>query len=412
MRIAVFMTFCFTIVNLCCAVIAVGENGSCKQTYQYSKEELLSLRFSVQSDINWTPWSIEGIDIVNDEGSELPKHRYKPKRKRGRRAGVRVQTRRAGHKVPMPTIMCGNVRSIRNKSDELSINCKFNSEFRDSSLICLTETWLQSQDADGTVDLDNFSLIRGDRILGHKQQGGGVCIYVNQRWCKNVTVKQVHCDENVEYLTVACRPFFLPREFNNLYLTVAYVPPSGDYKKVAETLVNCVHFMDENCPNGIKLLLGDFNDCDIKRLIPSYQQCVKCSTREDKMLDLVFCNIKDAYRVIKRPPLGNSDHNMLYCLPTYKQKFKSQSCRKIQVKQWSDENVDLLRSCFECTDWDILYDANASLDENVDTFTCYLNFCIDMLVPSKSVRIFANNKPWLTKDVKEIINRKKSITIK
>ena len=412
MLIATCLAICLMTTDLCCAVLTVGDNGGCKQTWRYSREELLALRSHARSDQDWARWTTESFDYIPDNSGEMPDNRFKPKRKRGRRAGVRVQVRRAGvrHRLPLPTIIHGNVRSIRNKTDKLSLNCKFNSEYRDVSLICLTETWLGSKDADGTVHLDNFSLIRGDRILGNKQQGGGVCVYVNQRWCKNVTVKCIFCDDNVEYLTIACRPFHLPREFNNVYVTVAYVPPSGDYRKAAETLIKCVQFMDDNCPNGVNFLMGDFNDCDITNWIPNYQQHVTCKTRGDKTLDLVFCNVKDSYRVFKRPPLGISDHvyNMLYCLPTYKQKLQTLKSRKIQVKQWSTDNIDMLKACYECTDWNVLYDVNASLDVNVDICTHYIQFCIDSVIPTKTVKVYGNNKPWLTKDVKEVINKKKA----
>ena len=67
----------------------------------------------------------------------------------------------------------------------------------------------------------------------------------------------------------------------------------------------------------------------------------------------------------------------------------------------------MLRACFDCTCWDVLYDECCDLDTNVDVCTSYINFCTDMLIPSKSVTIFSNNKPWVTKEVKEVINRKK-----
>ena len=76
------------------------------------------------------------------------------------------------------------------------------------------------------------------------------------------------------------------------------------------------------------MLLGDFNDCDIQYLIPNYNQFVNCTTKDNKTLDLLFCNVKDAYQVRKRPSLGNSDHNMLYCMPSYRHKLKTQKCKK------------------------------------------------------------------------------------
>jgi hypothetical protein len=249
--------------------------------------------------------------------------------------------------------------------------------------------------------------MRGDRHGTSKQHGGGLCIYVKELWCKSAFLKNSYCDDNVELLTISCRPFYMPREFNNIYVTVAYVPPSGNFTAATEVLVDSVNYMEENCPTGINILMGDFNGCDVADHIPNYHQYVNCPTREDRTLDLLFCNVKDAYRVLRRPPLGNSDHNMLYCLPSYVQKLKSQTSKTICVRKWSDECINTLKSCFDCTVWEELYDDGCELDQNVDVCCSYIQFCTDVIVPRKAVTVFPNNKPWITKDVKEVINKKK-----
>ena len=101
--------------------------------------------------------------------------------------------------------------------------------------------------------------------------------------CRNFTIKDKHCDDNLEYLTMSCRPFYLPREFNCVYLTVAYVPPGGDKQAAAELLSNCVSNIDDKCPEGANVLLGDFNDCDIEDLIPNYNQFVLYHKRQQNI---------------------------------------------------------------------------------------------------------------------------------
>ena len=39
--------------------------------------------------------------------------------------------------------------------------------------------------------------------------------------------------------------------------------------------------------------------------------------------------------------------------------------------------------------------------------TDYMNFCMDIVVPVKTVCCFANNKPWITSNVKGLLNKKK-----
>lgn len=67
-----------------------------------------------------------------------------------------------------------------------------------------------------------------------------------------------------------------------------------------------------------------------------------------------------------------------------------------------------LRDCFESTDWSVLQDSFGEDIEGVTHCTTdYLNFCMDIVAPTKTVRCFPNNKPWITSNVKHLLNRKK-----
>ncbi|KAJ8003863.1 hypothetical protein DPEC_G00152820 [Dallia pectoralis] len=47
------------------------------------------------------------------------------------------------------------------------------------------------------------------------------------------------------------------------------------------------------------------------------------------------------------------------------------------------------------------------IDGLAEAFTGYLNFCTDLSIPTKTTRCFSNNKPWITRDIKHLLNRKK-----
>lgn len=44
----------------------------------------------------------------------------------------------------------------------------------------------------------------------------------------------------------------------------------------------------------------------------------------------------------------------------------------------------------------------------MDIVTSYISFCVDSIVPTKKVPIFPN-KPWVTKELKAILNKKKRL---
>lgn len=45
-------------------------------------------------------------------------------------------------KLYIPTVITGNVRSLANKVDELEVLARTQREYRESSIMCFTETWL------------------------------------------------------------------------------------------------------------------------------------------------------------------------------------------------------------------------------------------------------------------------------
>ena len=54
----------------------------------------------------------------------------------------------------------------------------------------------------------------------------------------------------------------------------------------------------------------------------------------------------------------------------------------------------------------MLIGASESVNESTDVISSYINFCEDMLIPTKMAKTFHNNKPWITKALKKTINEK------
>ena len=60
------------------------------------------------------------------------------------------------------------------------------------------------------------------------------------------------------------------------------------------------------------------------------------------------------------------------------------------------------------TDWQALCEPNnEDIDGLTECITDYINFCVDGIVPAETVCCYPNNKPWVTKDIKAILNEKK-----
>ena len=60
------------------------------------------------------------------------------------------------------------------------------------------------------------------------------------------------------------------------------------------------------------------------------------------------------------------------------------------------------------TDWDVLVEPHGEdLDSMTNCFTEYIRFCEHTAMPTRTARCLPNNKPWITNDLKALLNKKK-----
>lgn len=186
-----------------------------------------------------------------------------------------------------------------------------------------------------------------------------------------------------------------------------YIPPSADSNVACENL-DSVTRLQMKYPQSLLIISGDFNHASLSTVLPTLSQYVDCYTRDTKILDLLYVNVEEAYRSFPLPPLGRSDHNLVHILPVYKPVVLKQPPTIRLVKKWSEGTCDILRDCFESTDWETLTDAHGDdLDSLTSCVTDYITFCVENIVPTKKVRCYLNNKPWVTPELKMLLNEKK-----
>ncbi len=201
----------------------------------YDKRTLLDighctnlLQDTLSTDPAW-PLKILRSTEVNKGHLNNPRRQKKHSR---RRAGIRNRLRERAHSPPLPSILLANVQSLENKMDDLRARISFQRDIRDCNILCLTETWLTPSVPDMDVrPSDNFSVLRMDRTAeAGKTKGGGVCFMINKKWCdpRNISILSCSCSPNLEYLSIICRPFYLPREFSSIVVTAVYIPPQAD----------------------------------------------------------------------------------------------------------------------------------------------------------------------------------------
>ncbi|TWW59225.1 Transposable element [Takifugu flavidus] len=227
-----------------------------------------------------------------------------------------------------------------------------------------------------------------------------------KEWLKKNHIK--HCSPALEYLFINCRPFYSPREFASFILASVYITTDADVREAQRTLADCIQQVERTYPDALVIVLGDFNQSNLSYELPGYKQFIKCPTRAENTLDHCYTTVKDAYWAIPRAALGLSDHVMVHLIPTYRQKLKLIKPSVSTTKRWTSEAVEELRTCLDTTDWDMFKGATHDLDEYTDTWTSYIHFCEERILPTRTRVSYSNDKPWFTPKLRQIRKEKEA----
>ncbi len=107
--------------------------------------------------------------------------------------------------------------------------------------------------------------------------------------------------------------------------------------------------------------------------------------------------------------IGSLFRTTLLLLPAYRQKLKREAPALRTIQCWSDQSDATLQDCFDHVDWDMF---RAASDEDIeaysDSVTCFIRKCIDDVVPTKTIHIYPNQKPWIYSDVRSALSARTS----
>ena len=140
----------------CCILPSVSDN---KVNYQFVNmvtevhREVSHITYSKEALLSWKQARM--LDntmkrILHSIPSSLRR------RKRGKRAGLRSRLQKGKCKLPLPTIISGNVRSISKQYTEVLGCVKYLQDYRNACPFCFTETWLHPGILDSAVEIEGF----------------------------------------------------------------------------------------------------------------------------------------------------------------------------------------------------------------------------------------------------------------
>ena len=113
----------------------------------------------------------------------------------------------------------------------------------------------------------------------------GICFYLNDVWCTDVTVLKKTCSPHLETLFLNCKPFYSPRECSSFVMVGVYIPPSACVADALQQLADQITDAEKKHPDSLAIIVGDFNGAKLNPELPKYRQHIKIPTR-DKATDL------------------------------------------------------------------------------------------------------------------------------
>uniref|UniRef100_A0A9J8A6D7 Reverse transcriptase domain-containing protein n=1 Tax=Cyprinus carpio carpio TaxID=630221 RepID=A0A9J8A6D7_CYPCA len=338
--------------------------------------------------------------------------RRERKQKRGKRGGIRARLTANPHKPSIPTIVLANVRSLDNKLDYIRLLRSTQRTVRDCCVFVFTETWLSDSVPDCAIQLDQLTCYRADRarVAGGKTRGGGLCVYINDAWCRDAVVICKHCSPLVEFMIIKCWPFYLPREYTAILLVSVYIPPNNNSNRNDALNELYQHISEQQTahPDAFLIIAGDFNHADLKSVFPKIHQHINFPTRGNNILDFVYTTQRGAYKALPLPHLGASDHITVMLMPAYRPLVKVAKPVQKQIQVWPEGLSDALQDCFDTTDWNMFkqaatYNNSTDLQEYSETVTAYITKCIEDVTVTKTITVRANQKPWMTGEVYRLL---------
>ncbi len=129
---------------------------------------------------------------------------------------------------------------------------------------------------------------------------------------------------------------------------------------------------------------------------------------KNNTLDFVYTTVKNAYKAVPRPHLGYSDHISVMLIPAYRPLLKLTKPVQKLITIWPENATSTLQDCFQCTDWNMFkeaatYNNHTDLQEYTETVTAYIKKCMDDLTVTKTITTRANQKPWMTAEVRGLL---------
>ncbi|PFX11729.1 putative RNA-directed DNA polymerase from transposon X-element [Stylophora pistillata] len=300
-----------------------------------------------------------------------------------------------------------NVRSLVNKMDEIRVFC----ETHLPHVLSLNETWLDSSISDSEIQLPGYSLVRRDKT----RRNGGVLIYISSNLNYKVIQEFENDQPDIQCLWMEITP---PKSKGFIFCS-CYRPPNADnVATYVEGLRNMLTVMADrekeivitgdlnfdlkqsNKPASTKRFMNMAKEFSLRQIIDNFTRITENSKT---LIDLFFTSRPDLY-VSGVIPVGFSDHSATYAVRKL-HRLKPPPPRIIDTRNFKRFNRDAFIEDLNKVPWSLI-NSFADVEDAWDSFKHLFCEVADTHAPRIRVRVRGNKVPWLTREVKHLINER------
>lgn len=118
-----------------------------------------------------------------------------------------------------------------------------------------------------------------------------------------------------------------------------------------------------------------------------------------QLLGQMLQYITNAYIAVAKSHFRKCEHLAILLQPTYTKRLKANPVTVRTVKMWTEDALAELQGCLEATDMNIFKPATDNIYDCTDTVSSYIDWCTSVCIPTRSLRLFPNQKPWFNAEV-------------
>ncbi len=221
-----------------------------------------------------------------------------------------------------------------------------------------------------------------------------------------ISILSRSCSSHLEYLSIICRPFYLPQKFSSIVITGVYIPPQADTSLALSKPHDELSGYINKHPDAASIITGDFNKANLKKVMPNFHQHLSCTTRGPNTLDHCYTLFKNAYKARSLLAFGKSDHAAIFLTPEYKQRIVQEPPVEREVTRWSTHSEAMLQAALDDIDWDMFRASSSDVSEYTEVALSFVNMLTEQATETVTIRIFLNQKPWVDRTIRDAVNRR------